>query len=446
MEIDIQKLKTTRILAWLAIIILCIPNVFSCVVLESVDFWNLMLVMAAPLLLAVLPLFVLIIVSSSCIEQEKSFAISTLEVIKIVFLCGFLIYSFFIFYAAIEYNSFDFKLMCTNVRLMYIIVSILSLLFGILFAFGAFLKANKCVTKKENVKIETKKEIRKLKSARIFAWIAIILLCISCFLHFVFEREYFLGGIIFMTPLILVTLLPLLIFVIASSTCIEQEKSFNLYTLESIKISFICSFSIYLYFIFYFANYGDFYVRFTYIIIVAFSLFFEILFAFIAFSKANKCVVKKENIEIEAKEDIQKLKSARVLAWLAVIVLCIPGFYSLRFMGAFYWMAMLLLGVPTLAMFLPLLIFVKDISIQVKLGNFLATRKVEKRRVAFLFGFVANLVVTVYILCHTTGMNATLMWIYAIVNVIALPLGMTIALKAFSKIGAQNLSKGKKDF
>lgn len=38
------------------------------------------------------------------------------------------------------------------------------------------------------------------------------------------------------------------------------------------------------------------------------------------------------------------------------------------------------------------------------------------------------------------------MWIYAIVNVIALPLGMTIALNVFSKIGAQALSKGKKIF
>lgn len=446
MEKDIQKLKTARILAWIAVIILCIPNVFSCVVLESVDFWNVMLVMAAPLLITLLPLCIFIIVSSSCIEQKKSFTISTLEVIKIVFLCGFLIYSFFIFYAAVEYNTLDFRLMCTHLRLMYIIVSILSLFFGILFALGTFSKVNKCVTKKENIEIETKEDVPKLKSARIFAWIAIILLCMpSVFFRLISERVYFWSSMLFMAAPILVALLPLFIFIIASSTCIGQEKPFSIYTLESIKIAFLCGLSFYLFYTFYFIN-GRSNLKSIMIIITTLSSVLGILFALGAFSKADKCVVEKDNIETEAKEDIQTLKSARVLAWLAVIVLCIPGFYSLYFIGAFYWIAMLIFGVPTLTMLLPLLISIKDISIRLKQGNALPARKVAKRAVAFICGFALYLVITVYLICGTTGVNATLMWIYAIVNVIALPLGMAIAFNAFSKIGAQNLSKGKKTF
>lgn len=79
------------------------------------------------------------------------------------------------------------------------------------------------------------------------------------------------------------------------------------------------------------------------------------------------------------------------------------------------------------------------------------TRKIEKAKIAFLCGFAIYLVVTVMFCNYRIRkggevINGEFLYFYTIVNMLTLPVGMTIACNAFSKIGAQDLSKGKKIF
>lgn len=171
-------------------------------------------------------------------------------------------------------------------------------------------------------------------------------------------------------------------------------------------------------------------------------------------------------------KDIQKLKMVRSRLRLAMFIMCIPNLLSLYYF--FMWPAFLLIvmgirAVPVLVTIIPLSMLAKDISRHLKSTQGLDdnqvnrhkvksfaqgamnTRKIEKAKIAFLCGFAIYLVVTVFC-CNLEArhggdvINGEFLFVYTIVNMLTVPVGMTIALNAFSKIGAQALSKGKKIF
>ncbi len=171
-------------------------------------------------------------------------------------------------------------------------------------------------------------------------------------------------------------------------------------------------------------------------------------------------------------KDIQKLKTARSRFRFAMFVLCIPNLLSLYYLFLAPPFLLLIMGIrafPILATIIPLSILVKVISRHLNSTKFLEdnqadrrkiksfvqgamnTRKIEKAKIAFLCGFAIYLVVTVFC-CNLEAkhggnvINGEFLYIYTIVNMLTLPIGMMIALNAFSKIGATNLSKKKKIF
>ena len=299
--------------------------------------------------------------------------------------------------------------------------------------------------------------IKNSKSVRFRTNLAIVTLCIPSLFSLLFLNgsPYFGLAMVMLAVPFVVVLIPLLILVKDSSTCIKQERLCNAGKIESIKIAFLCGFSIYLFIIFYLfvslyetGAYRELDVKWIwlYVIIATLSLLLAVIFARSAFSKADEDVIKKEHKRMKTETEIKNLKSARFRAWLAVIIFCLPGLFALCFLGEFYWVVMTVLTFPTLIMLIPLLILVKDASLYFKQVSFLNTRKVEETKIAFLCGFTIYLVVTAFVIYSTSGMNATLMCLYIIVNVLALSIGMAIALSAFSKVSAKDSSKIKKIF